>query len=202
MSPDRPGRRVSAFPVRSQRGAQTVEIALTFFAFIVILVGIVELIRALWMWTILGEATRRGARVAAVCDINDDAIYREVTAFPIGLTPDNVTVQYDYAYAPDPMTSPSGFTSVFYGAGNGPSAQSVAEIRAATQVFVRVGITNFNPPFAFLFPWGTRDAGEPAILTPSEGYIARYFATTLPAESLGWNPSGGSDQRGAFQPCP
>jgi len=188
--------------IRRQRGAQTVELALTFFTFIVILVGIVELIRALWMWTVLGEATRRGARVAAVCDINDPAIYRAATAIPIGLTPANVTVAYRYLHSSDPMIPPAAFTTVAYGFGSAPSSEEVATIRAASKVFVRVGITNFNPPFAFLFPWEDRDETGRAALTPTAGFLARYFDTTMPAESLGWNPAGGGDRRGAFGACP
>jgi hypothetical protein len=181
---------------KAQLGAQTVELALTFLTFIVILVGVVELIRALWMWTILGEATRRGARVAAVCGINDPAIYREVTAIPIGLAPANVTVAYDYCAIPDASAAACQFGSVSYTHGAQPSSQTVSAIRSAAVVFVRVGITDFHPRFAFLFPWGNRDADGSAILSP-----AGDFATTLSVESLGWNPIGGFDQRGEFQVC-
>jgi len=177
---------------------------MTFSTFIVILVGLVELIRALWMWTLLGEATRRAARVAVVCDINDPAIYRTATELPgVRLTPANLAVSYHYCVADAPMsTRCDQFRMASWHWDEAPSADQTAEIRGSPQIFVQVGIKDFKPLFAFLFPWDTRDDQGRAILTPTDDFLRRYFLTSLPAESLGWNPAGGADQRGAFQPCP
>lgn len=187
---------------RAQRGAQAVDFAFTFLTFIVILVGLVELIRALWMWTLLGEATRRAARIAAVCDVNDPAIYRAATELPgLGLAAANVAVSYRYCVAASPMsTACDSFQTVPLSWGQIPTADTKEQIQRSAQVFIRVGIKDFSP--SFLTPWKGSDAQARSLLTPSQAFLDRYFETVLPAESLGWNPTGGSDQRGAFGPCP
>ncbi|MGY6213802.1 TadE family protein [Methylolobus aquaticus] len=186
-----------------QRGAQAVDFALTFFSFIVILVGLVELIRALWMWNLLGEATRRAARVAAVCDINSPAIYRAATDLPgLGLQAGNIALTYRYCVPSAPMsTSCDGFNEVAFSSGQPPAADQQAAIHDSPQIFVRVGIRDYAPSFMLLFPWEDRDDGGRGLLRPPETFLRR-FETTLPAESLGWNPEGGADGRGAFASCP
>ena len=64
--------------------------------------GSIEIARAFFVYTTLEEATRRGARVAAVCQVNDPAI-REIAALSdggpasdviYGLTTANIVVEY------------------------------------------------------------------------------------------------------------
>jgi Flp pilus assembly protein TadG len=103
---------------KQQRGVTTVEFAIVGLLAMITLFGVLEIARAFFVYNTLGEATRRGARVAAVCQVNDPAI-REITIFRqagggststilSGLTTANVIVEYlDNAgnLLADPMAS-------------------------------------------------------------------------------------------------
>lgn len=149
---------------RREIGAHTVEFALTAATFFVVLFAVVEIARALWMWNQLNEATRSGARVAAVCDVNDERIYTETLRYLPEVRRDQIVVEYQYL--------PHDFSPSWQVA-SGPTANRAA-IRRAQQVLVRVRIRGYAPHFLFLF-------GRPTLNAPA-------FETTLPAESLGWNP--------------
>ncbi|MGB0845104.1 MAG: TadE/TadG family type IV pilus assembly protein [Thiolinea sp.] len=62
--------------MRMQQGHTTVEFALVGAVFLVLLFGIFELGRILFLWNTLTEATRRGARTAVTCPVNHPAIKR------------------------------------------------------------------------------------------------------------------------------
>lgn len=66
-------RRALSFP-RSQAGVAAVEFALVSTLFFMVLLGTIEMARLLWTWNAAAEATRLGARMAVVCDINDPSI--------------------------------------------------------------------------------------------------------------------------------
>jgi Flp pilus assembly protein TadG len=149
---------------RWQRGVTTVEFAIVGLLAMITLFGVLEIARAFFVYNALEEATRRGARVAAVCQVNDPAI-SEITIFNSsggstsaivsGLTTGNVVVEY-LDQTGNILVDPMG---------------SYGLIR-----YVRVSIAGFThqlliPLFASSFT------------TPS-------FATTLPAESLGVWPGG------------
>jgi Flp pilus assembly protein TadG len=57
-----------------QRGAALVEFALVAMIFFVLLIGIFEFGRLMFTWNTAVETTRRGARLAVVCDMNDAQI--------------------------------------------------------------------------------------------------------------------------------
>lgn len=57
-----------------QRGAAAVEFALVAALFFMLVIGIMEMGRVLFYWNTAAEATRLGARIAAVCDLNDSQI--------------------------------------------------------------------------------------------------------------------------------
>lgn len=59
--------------IRHQRGLTTVEFAIIGTLFFVVLFGVIEMGRALFVVNALTEATRRGARMAAVCPVGDPA---------------------------------------------------------------------------------------------------------------------------------
>ena len=63
-----------------QKGIYTVEFAIIGAVFFMILFGVIEVARALFVWNTITEATRRGARVAAVCPPNDPAV-KKVAVF-------------------------------------------------------------------------------------------------------------------------
>lgn len=52
---------------RCQRGLVVVEFAVAGTAVLLVLFACLEIARALFVWNTIGEATRRGARLAAVC---------------------------------------------------------------------------------------------------------------------------------------
>jgi len=82
--------------VMPQRGAAAVEFALVSVAFFTLLFGIIEFGRLLYLWNTTAEATRRGARIAAVCDLNDSAIANAIHT----LLPMLPTSEVDVSYFP------------------------------------------------------------------------------------------------------
>jgi hypothetical protein len=139
-----------------QRGTTTVEFAFIGATALIVLFAAIEVGRALFVVNALNESTRRGARMAAVCPLNDPAI-AEVALFntpgggsasPVigGLTAANVLVEYLGA--------------------NGDPTGTFNNIR-----FVRVRIVDFQ--HQMLIPFA------------SYIFTAPPSATTLPRESLG-----------------
>ncbi len=142
-----------------QKGLATVEFAVVATAAFIVLLGVIEVSRALFVWNSLTEATRRGARVAAVCPMHHSAVPK-VAIFgsfdsgdqsPVisGLTSNNIQVEY---------LQKDGSAS-----GNYEDTD-----------FVRVSIVDFQQPLFIPGAWAD--------------IIAPPFSTTLPAESLGYNP--------------
>jgi hypothetical protein len=90
--------------VSKQRGVTTVEFAIVGLVLLVSILGAFEVGRGFYTSAMLDEITRRGARLAAVCPINDPAISRlailnssgdgGASAFVSGLQPANVIVEY------------------------------------------------------------------------------------------------------------
>jgi Flp pilus assembly protein TadG len=145
---------------RFQRGVTTVEFAIIGLLLNVTVFGVFELGRALFVMNTLTEATRRGARMAAVCPVGDPKAARVAvfdkgggnSAIVAGLTTANVVVSYlDASGAPiaSPAT-PAGFGLIRY---------------------IRVSIVGFTQTLII-----------PTIMPsiPMNG-----FSTTLPRESLG-----------------
>jgi Flp pilus assembly protein TadG len=79
-----------------QHGATVVEFAIVVALFLMLLLGMMEMGRMLYYWNAAVEATRLGARVAAVCDVNDSAIKTRMQGI-LDLLP---TAQIDVAYKP------------------------------------------------------------------------------------------------------
>ena len=97
--------------MKRQKGLYMVEFAVVGLVFFILLFGALEFGRALFVWNTLTEATRRGARLAAVCPVRHASVYN-VTVFndpgaagasPVlpGLSSDMVSVNY-----------PTGFVQV------------------------------------------------------------------------------------------
>jgi Flp pilus assembly protein TadG len=79
--------------LRTTRGAAAVEFAVVAAVFFTLLIGIVEMGRILFYWNTVTEATRLGARMAVVCDMNDP----DIAARMAQLMPQvagNVTITY------------------------------------------------------------------------------------------------------------
>jgi hypothetical protein len=78
-----------------QRGVAAVEFAVVASLFFTMLLGVMEMGRLLWTWNAAVEATRLGARLAVVCDMNDDTIRdRMVERLPQLDGTANVSIQY------------------------------------------------------------------------------------------------------------
>jgi Flp pilus assembly protein TadG len=148
---------------RSQRGLTMVEFSIISGLLFMVLFGIIEFGRALFVVNTLTEATRRGARMAAVCAIGDPtpasvAVFDNGTgnsAVVYGLTTSNVEIDYldaSGAVIADPSTN---FGSIAY---------------------VRAQIVNFQLPLIIPFIMPTLQLSG--------------FSTTLPRESLGVLPDG------------
>lgn len=94
---------------RNQQGTTVVEFAVVGLVFFTVLFGVIDFSRLFWHLASLDEVTRRGARVAAVCPVNDP--YVAQTALFGGLIPglgtEHILIQYlDIdGNAVDPTTS-------------------------------------------------------------------------------------------------
>jgi Flp pilus assembly protein TadG len=81
-----------------QSGATAVELAIVSAIFFTILLGVVEMGRMLYYWNSAVEATRLGARLAVVCDMND----ADIKSRMIGMWPELTAarIQIDYLNPP------------------------------------------------------------------------------------------------------
>lgn len=77
-----------------QCGVAAVEFALIAPFFFAFLFGIIEMARVLYFMNAATEATRLGARVAVVCDMNDPAIVTNMQGMLPGLVAGNVLITY------------------------------------------------------------------------------------------------------------
>lgn len=77
-----------------QAGVAAVEFALVSVVFFMILFGALEMGRLLWTWNAAAEATRLGARMAVVCDINEPNIVARMRERLPALAATNVTLVY------------------------------------------------------------------------------------------------------------
>jgi Flp pilus assembly protein TadG len=81
------------FPTR-QRGTTIVEFALVAMIFFLLLLGIFEFGRLMFTWNTAVEATRRGARLAVVCDMNDAQIMKEMEQMLPVLQDSDIQITY------------------------------------------------------------------------------------------------------------
>ena len=149
--------------IYNQRGTTTVEFAIIGAVALLVMLGVMEMARMMFVVNALGESTRRGARMAAVCPVNDPQIAQTAifnaaggTASPLirGLTTANIQLEYltDLG-TPIPIA--------------GVPTQAVF----ATIKYVRVQVINFNHDFILPIPIGP--------------FAMPALPVTLPSESLG-----------------
>ncbi|MDD5265890.1 MAG: TadE/TadG family type IV pilus assembly protein [Methylococcales bacterium] len=160
--------------MKTQKGAAMVEFAMIALLFFALLFGIIEFGRAFFVYNTLVEATRRGARVAAVCPASADAItmVQQATIFDsapgnpltqttglLGLNTTDVSVTYWKSDIVTQVATPLAASSTNYD----------------TIAFVRVQILslNSNNNINLLIPGVSIAFPVPPIVT------------TLPSESLG-----------------
>lgn len=78
----------------AQRGAAAVEFALVALVFFALVIGIMEMGRVLFYWNSATEATRLGARIAVVCDVNDAEIRARVRNMLTIVPLEQIDVEY------------------------------------------------------------------------------------------------------------
>ena len=157
----------------SQSGITTVEFAIVAVVLVTVIIAVIDIGRLFYSVSALNESTRRGARVAAVCPVNDAAIAQMAvfnasgnagsSAIVGGLEPQHIDIEYlDTNGQPiaDPASS-AGFENIRY---------------------VRVSI-NGGFQLQVFIPGLSQLISVPA------------FAATLPRESLG------IPREGAVTPC-
>lgn len=147
---------------RQQLGVTTVEFAIVSTALFLVLFGVIEFGRALFVANALVESTRRGARMAAVCPVGDTraaqvAIMADadgVSRIAPDLTTDYVVVSYLDQNGATLANPNASYTSIRY---------------------VRVRIVGYQMQLMIPF------------VVPE--FILPEFAATLPRESLGYSPT-------------
>jgi Flp pilus assembly protein TadG len=153
--------------LKKQSGLTSVEFSIVGFATLTILFGCLEVSRMMFVVNLLEEATRRGARVAAVCTIDSDLIAQTAVFNSTGganstilpdLTTGNIQVEYLNETGgtignPAPVPGNTGFTDIRY---------------------VRVQIINYQH--------------EMIIPGFDLSFMTRGYPTTIPSESLGIAP--------------
>jgi len=77
-----------------QAGVAAIEFALVCSVFFTALLGVVEFGRLLWTWNAATEATRLGARLGVVCDMNDADIKSQMIERLPALAAGNITIAY------------------------------------------------------------------------------------------------------------
>ncbi|MDQ9168916.1 pilus assembly protein [Oxalobacteraceae bacterium R-40] len=80
-----------------QRGVAAVEFAIIAPVFFILLIGIMELGRVLFYMNSAAEATRFGARIAVVCDMDAAGIRSRMISRLHILEPEHIAVQYNPA---------------------------------------------------------------------------------------------------------
>ncbi|MGR9086418.1 MAG: TadE/TadG family type IV pilus assembly protein [Gammaproteobacteria bacterium] len=157
--------------MKRQRGAAMVEFAIIALLFFVVLFSVIEMGRWMFNWNLLNEATRRGARIAAVCPPNDPyiavaAVFGDTARpddaqnSPIlnGLDTGDVTVAYYRINASGNMVQVD------------PSSASVTDIAQIKLVEVTI---NYNHRFI-----------APIVGDILGNIVAPAFRTLLPVESF------------------
>lgn len=80
--------------MQRQRGVAAVEFALVATILLMLVVGAMEMGRMLFYWNSAAEATRLGARMAVVCDLNDAAIKTRMQQMFSALPADKISITY------------------------------------------------------------------------------------------------------------
>lgn len=173
--------------IRRENGTTAIEFAIVAMVFLVIVLGIMEFGRALFLWNTVQEVTRRAAREAVVRNTNDApgisrfAVFRPeggtvTVALPAGGEITNFSVRINYLNAnmanASPMpTDPADNISACNNASRATSCIRYVETCVATGNDCANSITYV--PMVGLFPFL-------AIRIP----VSRVV---MPAESLGFN---------------
>ncbi len=105
-----------ATPHRRQRGITSVEFSIVATLLFILLFGVFEFGRLLSTFVTLGESTRRAARLATVCPVNDPGITSSALFAGLpGFSSANLSIQYLKADGTTPVTDFVGdYNSIQY----------------------------------------------------------------------------------------
>jgi Flp pilus assembly protein TadG len=150
---------------RRQKGLALVEFAIVGALAITMILAVLEFSRAIFVANALNEATRRGARVAAVCWINDPAIAQVATFNAPGAGNTSPIIK---------GLDTTDFTLEYLGASGNVLEDPAANFELIRYVQIRV--VNF----------------QHTLLIPNANFTFTMpeFSTRLPRESLGVPRSG------------
>lgn len=138
---------------RAQLGLYTVELAVVGTVLFMLLFGAVEFGRLLYTFEMLGEGTRRAARLAAVCPLNDPGI----------------TATAQFATLPN---FGSGNVQVQYLDANGNATATYSSIE-----YVRVQVVGYSIPLSIPLVNPTVTAPDFAVTLPRESLGVTPTAT-------------------------
>lgn len=80
---------------KTASGAYVVEFAIVVTVFLIVLLGLIDFARLLFLWNSLAEATRVGARTAVVCKHNSNLVTQRMTGIA-SIGSDNIrTIWFD-----------------------------------------------------------------------------------------------------------
>lgn len=144
---------------RHQKGLATVEFAVAGTAVLIVLFSCLEISRALYVWNTLGEATRRAARLGAVCPPNHASVLAAALLNDPGGSTDSGIIK----------NLSTANVSVTYTDANGDTTATLSDM-----AYVTVSITGFQ--HTLMIPFITQTLTVPP------------FSTTVPRESLGYVP--------------
>jgi len=151
---------------RKQKGLSTVEFALVAAVLFIMIFAVIEVARAFFVASTLDEATRRGARMAAVCPINDPAI-TQAAAFDNAVVPnlDASDIVVDYLDSSgtvigDPA-DPAGFRQIRFVQVRVVGFQHQMIIPFATSLAVF-----FMPEFSAVLPRESLGVPREGVITP------------------------------------
>jgi hypothetical protein len=150
--------------IEKQKGLSTVEFAIVGAVLLVLIFGVIEFGRGFFVASALDEATRRGARMAVVCPINDPAIF-QAAAFNNGLIPDldagDIVVEYldsNFTVVGNPA-DPAGFRQIRF--------VRVRAVGYQHQVFIPfLTTTFFMPEYAAVLPRESLGIPRTGVITP------------------------------------
>lgn len=157
--------------MKRMKGVYVVEFAILGLLLFILLFGMLEMGRLLFTVNTLNESVRRGARLAAVCQIQDPLILRRAVFAEVGKTTSSIIGNLDTA---DLVLS--------YLDANGTPVTSPGSTGFGSVRFVEVSIQGFQ--LNLLIP------------VVGGGITLQPFRAVLPRESLGSYPEGTE-----FTPC-
>jgi Flp pilus assembly protein TadG len=147
--------------VKNNKGVYSVEFSIVAAVFFILFFAVIEGARLMYTWNVLTEVSRRGARLASVCNLLSDTSDPTSITQPTGVL--SAATFDDSSLIPNLNTTN---VNISYLGMNGTAATTFSEIR-----LVRAAITNYQ--HQLLIPFLSMTLNSPS------------FVTTLPAESLG-----------------